>query len=614
MPGKSISISMLILLTAAVLAAAVPTTPAGAQILSQQPDEILSSEIFTSLSRFHPGSEGYIAVRVDIHDPWHINSNMPIDDFLIPTELEIIAPEGIEIQRTVYPEPMIVMSEISDGEMSLFGGMVVFGAKLRIGEDVDPGSYKVTAKLTYQGCNDVTCLAPTSEVLETELVVGTLDEPAELLHAEIFASPPFTGISESGAGPETGDESVGNVIESRGMLLAFIFIFLGGLALNLTPCIYPIIPITVSYFGGQSGGKSSRAFLLSVLYVLGISLMYSTLGTIAATTGGLFGAALRNPIVVGFISLVLVALATSMFGLWEIRLPMFLTRSTGTARKGRLGALFMGLTVGIIAAPCIGPFVIGLLTYVGETGNPVLGFMMFFTLAWGMGVPFIVLGTVSGSISKLPRSGDWLVWVRKIFGFVLIAMALYFAKYLIGPKLTLAGYAITALSAGIYLGWIDRSSGSGRGFYVVRKVTGTVCLASALVVILLPGGPFRSHAEKPGIEWVPFSEERLREASDDGMPVMIDFYADWCIPCHELDHKSFSDGAVIDLSRRIVPLRVDMTRADELYNKIKEKYKIRGAPTIIFMDGSGREVPGSRITGFVGPDEIRSRLERISGE
>ena len=201
-------------------------------------------------------------------------------------------------------------------------------------------------------------------------------------------------------------------------------------------------------------------------------MTYSVLGMIAAMTGSLFGAALQNPFVVLMLAAILVALALSMFGLWEIRMPMFLARRTGSARQGYAGAVVMGLTMGIVAAPCIGPFVLGLLTYVGEMGKPLLGFFMFFTLAWGIGLPFLVLGTLSGSLSRLPRSGDWMVWVRKIFGFILVAMALYFVRHLAGPKLVSIGYAAIAIAGGIYLGWIDRAAGAGRGFTVLKRAVG----------------------------------------------------------------------------------------------------------------------------------------------
>ena len=211
--------------------------------------------------------------------------------------------------------------------------------------------------------------------------------------------------------------------------------FLEGLALNLTPCVYPLIPITVSYFANQSTGKISRSFVLALFYVLGMALTYSILGVVAAITGSLLGSALQNPLVLIFIALVFFALSFSMFGLYEIRVPQSLASVGGKSRQGIFGALFMGLTVGIIAAPCIGPFVVSLLIFVGEQGNPFLGFWLFFTLALGLGVPFLILGTFSSMISSMPQSGVWMVWVRKLFGVILIGMAVYFLETLIPVRI-----------------------------------------------------------------------------------------------------------------------------------------------------------------------------------
>ena len=228
--------------------------------------------------------------------------------------------------------------------------------------------------------------------------------------------------------PESAPAAASEGFGDRGIFVTLLLVFLGGLALNLTPCVYPMIPITISYFGGQSQGKKGSLVAHACLYVIGMAVTYSVLGVFAAMTGSLFGTALQYPPVLIGIALVMVLLALSMFDVYEFRMPAFLNRLAGGSQKGFAGTFLMGLTVGIVAAPCIGPFVLGLLTYVGNKGNAFLGFVLFFVLALGMGVPFIVLGVFSGSIKKLPRSGAWMVWVRKVFGFILLAMAVYFLE------------------------------------------------------------------------------------------------------------------------------------------------------------------------------------------
>ena len=591
-----------------MIIAATAASPAPAQLFSQS-GNLVDTDGFASLTVFHPGSTGFIAARASINDEWHINSDSPLDKYLIPTALEITAPDGIIIRGILYPEPEMLKLEISDQKMPLYHGTVNFGAIIEISSDIEPGEYRIRAALKYQGCNNMTCLEPAVAIEEITVKVGTMEEIGEMSHDEIFLAPPFvdgTGAQvTAGSGDE--DSSFGEMLEQHGLILAFILIYLGGLALNLTPCVFPLIPITVSYFVNQSDGKTSRTFVLTLFYVLGMSITYSILGTIAATTGGLFGSALQNPWVIFFIAAVLVGLATSMFGLWEFRMPAFLSRRTGQAKQGRWGAIMMGLTVGIVAAPCIGPFVLGLLIYVGETGRPVLGFLMFFTLAWGMGTPFILLGTLSGSLA---RPGHWMVWVKKIFGFILVMMALYFARHILGSTITNIGYTAIALTAGLMLWPFDRTPQEGKPFKVIRAVIGAVWLLSAIFILTMPGGPFREALEHDGIEWEAFSEARIAEAKAEGRPVMIDFSAGWCIPCRELEHKTFTDEAVIEYSESFIRLKMDLTTIDGEKKRIKRDFGVRGVPTIIFLDTSGEERSASRVTGFIGPGLF---LERMKG-
>jgi len=379
---------------------------------------------------------------------------------------------------------------------------------------------------------------------------------------------------------------------------------LGGLALNLTPCVYPLIPITISYFGGQSAGNKKALILRALIYVLGMSVTYSILGVLASLTGSLLGSALQNPLVLIFIALVLVGLALSMFGLYEIRIPQSLAILGGKNRQGYLGTLFMGLTVGLIAAPCVGPFVLGLLTYVGELGDPVLGFWMFFVLAMGLGLPFLILGIFSGAASRLPRSGAWMVWVRNIFGFILIGMAVYFLEPLFpGKTFYYITLALIAVTAGIYVGWLDKNTGK-TAFKITRYVVGVLFIMLA-VFLILPG----NLASGPQINWQPYTISELQMAKTLGKPVIIDFYADWCIPCKELDKFTFSDARVITAANQFVMIKADLTRynSDEI-NKLRREYDIKGVPTIVFLDQNGAEITNMRLSGF---EEAERFLERM---
>jgi thiol:disulfide interchange protein DsbD len=278
------------------------------------------------------------------------------------------------------------------------------------------------------------------------------------------------------AGTDGQGDDFAALVRERGLLLALLIVFVGGLALNLTPCVFPIIPITVSFFTSQSGGRSSRAFQLALAYFLGITLCFSVLGTVAALTGSLFGVLLQSPVVLIFIAGVLIYLALSMFGLYEIPLFTKLQSTTGGAKKGLAGAFLMGLTVGLAASPCIGPFVLGLLVFVGNTGSPLVGFVVFFTLAAGLGLPYLILGTFSGMLSALPRAGTWMEAVKKILAVILFGLVFYFLRPLMPAgtyRYVFAGYLIVG---GIVL-FAVRTGGEPKGLRMARHV-----VAAAFVV------------------------------------------------------------------------------------------------------------------------------------
>lgn len=584
-------------------------SPSWGQGFPDDAQGVVQVETLLSFDKVHPGSQLKIAVIAHISPGWHINSNLPLDEFLIPTDLQWEDDPYVKILDTFYPESVLKSFSFTTQEMAIYEGKAVIGILTEIDKKTPSGLRKLSGHLTYQTCDDKQCLAPVSLKFSVPLEMVGFEVPVNLLHAEVFSKMIFK--SSPGESGDTGG-GLGDLIRGKGLFLAFILIFVGGLALNLTPCVYPLIPITVSYFGGQAGGRIGKMFSLALIYVLGMAITYSVLGVIAALTGGLLGAALQNSLVLTFIALVLVALSLSMFGLYEIRVPAALVRISGGAKGGYGGALFMGLTVGIIAAPCIGPFVLGLFLYVGETANPLLGFWMFFVLALGLGVPFILLGTLSGNIHRLPRSGEWMVWVRKIFGFVLVGMAFYFLRTLFPRWVYWLGMGLLAVVAGVYLGFIDRTGKKAILFPKVKLTVGILFLLLALWLLGTPGHLFLAKAQKPGPQWQPYSDVLIQQAQQQGKPVVIDFYADWCIPCQELDYVTFSDARVVERMKGVLPLKADFTHPLEpLVQKLREEYGIVGVPTIVFLNRWGEEIPGIRVAGFIKAGSFLERLETL---
>jgi thiol:disulfide interchange protein DsbD len=382
-------------------------------------------------------------------------------------------------------------------------------------------------------------------------------------------------------------------------------VFFGGLALNLTPCVYPLIPITVSYFGGRGTDKAGLLAVHCLFFLLGLAVTNSTLGVVAALTGGLLGSVLQHPAVLIAIAAILVGLALSFFGLWELRLPGFLTQAASRSYGGYGGSLFMGLTLGVVAAPCIGPFLVGLLTYVASTGNPYLGFILFLTLSLGLGIPLAILAFFSGRLDRLPRSGEWMVWVRKLLGWVLVAMAAYFIKPLFhGHSAGIIAFALVILAAGVHLGFIDRTAGTFRGFGLLKKTVGigAVALAAYMAVSFIILGP--------GVAWQPYSEEKVDQAVKRGKPTIIDFYADWCAPCRDLEHITFHDPKVVKAAESFSMLKVDLTRkGDPLHQVLLNRYEVRGVPTVVFLGPDGKEVETLRVVSFEEPKVFIAKMK-----
>ena len=579
---------------AQILLAILMAIPAFAQ------PKVMSTKVFLSKKGALPGQEIRVGLQLDIEKGWHINAHKPLETSLVPTEVVLETDPQFTLEKVNYPKPKRKKFEFVQGELAIYEGKVVIFMDLAVSAEATPGKGWIAGKIKYQACDDRSCLLPMEAVFSTSIPITEDPAKAYQTHPEIFRP------SERPIPSKTG-ETPSPIAAQRGIVLSLVIIFLGGLGLNLTPCIYPLIPITVGFFAAQGTGRPRRVFVLSLFYVLGMAVTYSILGTLAAFTGSLFGSALQNPIVPFFIACVLVGLSLSMFGLFEVRMPSFLTRVAGKSSYGVLGALLMGLTVGILAAPCIGPFVIGLLSYVGQRGDPVLGFWTFFVLALGLGTPFLFLGMLSGSLSRLPRSGEWMVWVRRIFGFVMLGMAVYFLRNLISNELYWLLQASNAAVGSIYLGWVEGSGKELRGMRGIKWGMGIFGLLFSSYLVLAPGHLF---FHRQGIQWLHYDEKLLQSALAQRKPVIIDFTADWCIPCRQMEQHTFSSPPVIVTAKQFLTLRVDLTHSTKPNTRLfMERYRIKGVPTVIFLGRNGKEIENLRFYEVIKPEEFLRRMK-----
>ena len=574
--------------------------PALAQIGFGAPDASPKATIEGALHK-RTGDDVEGTITATIVAGWHVNSYKPLDEFAIPTTLTLDPATATLTGDPQYPPHAMKAFEFTGGkQLAVYDGTfrIPFRAKLK------PGVTKFTATLRYQACSDTICLVPNTATTEIDANALTAAPAATSTGAGTGGgSSNVTLLSDAPKNPEKSSllsSDVGSTFAARGLPLTLLAIFLLGLALNLTPCVYPLIPITIGYFGQQSGSSTGRRVALSSLYVLGIAITYSALGVFSALSGRMFGGWLQHPGVLFFFAALMLVMASSMFGLFELRVPQFITNRSG-GQSGLGGALTMGLLIGVVAAPCVGPFVISLIALVSSLQSPFLGFLMFFVLALGLGVPYLLLGIFSSSASLLPRSGMWMVQVKRAMGFILIAMAFYFLRPVIGDLAYQYGVAGSLLIGAAFLFLFSRSQGAP-----VWRVSIAILLLVSGVAFAIP----RRHDN--AVQWQKYDAKALASARQAGKPVVIDFYADWCLPCKELDEKTFTDPNVVAELDRFVRLKADLTfTTDPATQQLAKEYGVIAVPIVVFIDANGVEVKEARLAGYEPPDRFLARAKSI---
>lgn len=458
----------------------------------------------------------------------------------------------------------------------------------------------VSFALRYQICSETVCYLP--KTTNIKVLTAQLNSPNDILTAPMKES--FSLLKSFEA-----------AIQSN-LLLAFLFVFLAGILTSFTPCIFPMLPITISILGYHANQQSRwHNFSRALAYVFGIALTYSSLGVLAALTGSLFGSALTNKYVIAALVALFFSMALSMWGAFEIQAPAFIRNRFGTGKSHSLGSAFvMGLVAGIVASPCVGPVLVSILSYVSTTKDALLGFGLLFTFAMGLGLLFIVIGLFSSALKLLPRSGAWMELIKFILGAGMWGAALYYAQFLLNDRWWTALIAASFVALSVWKGAFRFRKNYIRQSFMLALFTFslTVLLLSFFKPQYLTSA-FQLEIENADqaaqSDWIVYSEEALIEAQRLQKPVMIDFFAEWCGACHELENKTFSTEQFRQLAKNFHLLRFDATEDNEQIQAVLRKYNVKGLPTVIFINRNGVLLNELTFTQFLEIDELAPKMQ-----
>jgi thiol:disulfide interchange protein DsbD len=428
--------------------------------------------------------------------------------------------------------------------------------------------------------------------------------PFALVALGVLCAPP--ALADSAAGADAFTAALG-----KGPVYAALAAFAGGLLVSLTPCVYPMVAVTVSVFGGRQVRSRWQGVALSAAFVAGIVAMFTPLGVLAGLTGSVFGSVLQSPWVLVGIAILFLVLAASLFGAFELGLPPALTnRLAELGGLGFRGAFVLGLVCGLIAAPCTGPVLTGILTWIAKTQSAGLGAAAMSAFSLGLGVPFFLVGAFA---LQLPKSGAWMVHVKSLLGIVLVVVALYFLATafpglvaFVRPAPWFLAVAAAAALVGVFFGAVHRDfAEAGWGNRIAKSVG--IVLTCAGAFLLLAG----FNKPKATLSWlyVPWEDARA-QALAESRPMLIDFTAAWCVACKELDKHTFAEPVVAQEASRFVAVKVDATDdEDPAVEAAMREFRVVGLPTVLLFDSEGREA--ARFTDFVAAGPFLEVLRRV---
>ena len=568
-----------------VVVMAVPAALGQAVVINKNP---LKAQATLKLDPIPQGANSPLRIDMELAPNFHA--------YLDKFKLQLMTPNGLQMSQFKI-EPVVEFEDVFTKKLKKgVQGKAQMETVLGIPGGFPTGEVKAILEVTYQACTKEYCLLPKKLQVPLEFTISP------------------------GAGPISAeaakDDGLLGQAQQKGWLFVFLMVFLGGVLTCFTPCIFPMIPITLAVIGA-TGTHHSRwqNFLVSCVYVLGIALTYSILGVVAALTGSLFGSLLGHPAVAVGFAVLFIAMALSMYGLYEIQAPAFVRNRLGTHQtKSRyLGALISGLIAGVVASPCVGPVLVGVLAFVAQSQDPYLGFALLFTFALGMGQLFLVLGASTQFIKRIPKAGPWMNVTKFIFGTAMVGLALFYIHPVIDDRIfdALVGVALLTIASfhGAFtpIKSLNALKSLVKGSMLAGFLVGAIFLVKAgfpQYFTTLPGESDQLH-EQGG--WQAFDEKLLQQAHQDRKPVIIDFYADWCAACKELEAITFMDKKVMAEGKKFLLLRFDATKMTPEFDVLKEKFRILGLPTIVFHDGL-KWRQDLTLTGFESGSDFLKRM------
>ena len=486
---------------------------------------------------------------------------------------------------------------------------------------LDSNKYEIEFK--FQGCSKAgLCYAPMSEKQIISFEENAKEESITSIKEDIKQKDELSSSLKQEAKNLSETDNIAASLKDSSTLIVLATFFGFGLLLAFTPCVFPMIPILSSIIVKASQNESMSAkkgFLMSFVYVLAMSFAYSLAGIIAGIFGANLQASLQNPYVLVVFAFVFMALAFSMFGYFEIRLPASLQTkinktADGKEKQGMLGIAIMGFLSALIVGPCVAPPLAGALVYIGQTGDALLGGLALFVMSLGMGVPLLLIGLGAGKF--MPKPGGWMEGVTKIFGIIMLGVAIWLLDRVINPTVTMYLWAFLFISFGVYLKIYTHII--VKSISKVLTILGAILLVGAVSGATNPLKPLDKFTSKVSLlkqdELKFIKIQNIAQLEDailkSSKPVILDFWATWCVSCKELDEITFKNDEVIKKLQNFTLLKVDVTQNSEEDKAIQKKFGVVGPPALIFWDENKQEVKSAKIVGYKNPKEFLEILDK----